>query len=40
MSMDEYYKEMEILMMCANLEEESEALMARFMGGLNPKIRE
>lgn len=37
-SVDEYYKEMEIAMMRANVEEDREATMARFLHGLNPDI--
>ncbi|XP_057719736.1 uncharacterized protein LOC130934169 [Arachis stenosperma] len=37
-SVDEYHKEMEMLLIQANIEEESEATMARFLGGLNRDI--
>ena len=34
-SVDDYYKEMEIAMIWANVEEDREATMARFLNGLN-----
>ena len=34
-SVDEYYKEMEIVKIWANVEEDSEATIARFLNGLN-----
>ncbi|KAL0295326.1 UNVERIFIED_CONTAM: hypothetical protein Sradi_6841100 [Sesamum radiatum] len=37
-SVDEYYKEMEIAMIRANVEEDQEATMARFLSGLNREI--
>ncbi|KAI3469143.1 hypothetical protein Pfo_025806 [Paulownia fortunei] len=37
-SVDEYYKEMEIAMIRANVEEDREATMARFLHGLNREI--
>ncbi|KAL0405169.1 UNVERIFIED_CONTAM: hypothetical protein Slati_3830800 [Sesamum latifolium] len=37
-SVDEYYKEMEIAMIKANVEEDREATMARFLSGLNQEI--
>jgi hypothetical protein len=37
-SMDDYYKEMEIAMIRANVEEDREAIMARFLNGLNRDI--
>ncbi|GFS39345.1 hypothetical protein Acr_00g0062420 [Actinidia rufa] len=37
-SVDEYYKEMEMAMIRANLEEDREATMARFLNGLNREI--
>ncbi|XP_024007271.1 uncharacterized protein LOC112083475 [Eutrema salsugineum] len=37
-SVEEYYKEMETLMMRADIHEDREATMARFMGGLNREI--
>ena len=37
-SVDDYYKEMEMLMSRANLEEEEETTMARFLAGLNKEI--
>ena len=33
--MDDYYKEMEIALIRANVEEDREATMARFLNGLN-----
>jgi hypothetical protein len=37
-SVDEYYKEMEVAMIWANIEEDWEATMARFLHGLNREI--
>ena len=37
-SMDDYHKEMEIAMIWANVEEDREATMARFLNGLNRDI--
>ncbi|XP_062075242.1 uncharacterized protein LOC133779278 [Humulus lupulus] len=37
-SVDEYYKEMEVAMIWANVEEDKEATMARFLHGLNREI--
>ena len=37
-SVDEYYKEMEVAMIRANVEEDWEATMARFLHGLNREI--
>ena len=37
-SVDEYYKEMEIVMIRENVEEDCEATMARFLNGLNHDI--
>ena len=37
-SVDEYYKEMEVAMIRANVEEDQEATMARFLAGLNREI--
>lgn len=37
-SLDEYYKEIEVSMIRANIEEDLEATMARFMSGLNQEI--
>jgi hypothetical protein len=37
-SVDEYYKEMEVAMIQANVEEDREATMARFLYGLNCEI--
>ena len=39
-SVEEYYKEMEILMMQAKVEEDDEVTMARFLNGLENDIRE
>ena len=36
--MDDYYKEMEIAMIRANVEEDREATMAKFLNGLNRDI--
>ena len=36
--MDDYHKEMEIAMIWANVEEDREATMARFLNGLNRDI--
>ena len=38
MSVENYYKEMEIAMIRANIEEDQETTMARFVGGLNKEI--
>jgi hypothetical protein len=35
---DDYYKEMEIALIRANVEEDREATMARFLNGLNRDI--
>ena len=37
--MEEYYKEMEVVMARANIEEHREATMARFQAGLNLEIQ-
>ena len=37
-SVDEYYKEMEVVMIRANVEEDKEATMVRFLVGLNKEI--
>ncbi|KAH9698046.1 hypothetical protein KPL71_023856 [Citrus sinensis] len=37
-SVEDYHKEMEIIMIQANIEEEREAIMARFLHGLNQDI--
>uniref|UniRef100_A0A7N2M5G4 Reverse transcriptase n=1 Tax=Quercus lobata TaxID=97700 RepID=A0A7N2M5G4_QUELO len=39
-SVEDYYKEMEIAMICANVEEDREATMARFLLGLNREIHD
>nr|XP_027122204.1 uncharacterized protein LOC113739159 [Coffea arabica] len=38
-SVDEYHKQMEVAMIRANVQEDPEATMARFLNGLNPEIR-
>lgn len=37
-SVDEYYKEMEVVKVRANMEKDSEATMASFLNGLNRDI--
>ena len=37
-TVEDYYKEMEMLMMRLNMNEDREATMARFLGGLNREI--
>jgi len=37
---EEYYKEMEMALVRANIKEESKDTMARFLNGLNPEIRD
>ena len=37
-SVDEYYKEIEVAMIQANIEVDCESTMARFLNGLNPNI--
>ncbi|XP_056855374.1 uncharacterized protein LOC130504765 [Raphanus sativus] len=39
-SVEEYYQEMELLMLRAKISEDSEATMARFLGGLNREIQD
>src|SRR5215470_880857 len=39
-SVDEYYKELEIAIIRANVEEDREVTMARFLNGLNGDIRD
>ncbi|XP_071928142.1 uncharacterized protein [Coffea arabica] len=39
-SVDEYHKEMEVLMLRADVQEDPEATMARFLNGLRPEIAE
>ncbi|XP_019056297.1 PREDICTED: LOW QUALITY PROTEIN: uncharacterized protein LOC109116034 [Tarenaya hassleriana] len=39
-SVEEYYKEMEILMIRANVDEDRESTMDRFIGGLNQEIQD
>lgn len=36
--MEDYYKEMEMTLMRANVVEDREAIIARFVGGLNREI--
>ena len=38
LTMEEYYKEMEMALVRANIEEETEDTMARFLSGLNLDI--
>ncbi|XP_025981724.1 uncharacterized protein [Glycine max] len=40
LTVEEYYKEMEMALVRANIEENSEDTMARFLNGLNPEIRD
>jgi len=40
LTLEEYYKEMKITLMRANIEEETEDTMARFLSGLNLDIRD
>ena len=40
MSVDEYYKEMELLMICTGTTEDPEATMARFFNGLNIEVQD
>jgi len=37
---EEYYKEMEMALVRANIEEETKDTMAHFLNGLNPDIRD
>ena len=39
-SVEEYFKEMEVTMIRAGMKEESEAIMVRFLNGLNYDIRD
>jgi hypothetical protein len=39
-SVEEYYQELQIGMLCCNLEEREDAAMARFVAGLNRKIQD
>ena len=39
-SVDEYYKEMEVSMIRANVMEDQEAIMVRFLDGLHSDIRD
>ncbi|KAL4386702.1 hypothetical protein GQ457_09G018560 [Hibiscus cannabinus] len=38
MSVEDYFKEMELAMIRANIEEDQETIIARFVSGLNPEI--
>jgi len=40
LTVEEYYKEMEMALVRANIEEESEDTMTRFLNGLNPEIKD
>ncbi|XP_028223089.1 uncharacterized protein LOC114404211, partial [Glycine soja] len=40
LTVEEYYKEMEMALVRANIEEDSEDTMSRFLNGLNPEIRD
>jgi len=40
LTVEEYYKEMKMALVRANIEEETEDTMAHFLIGLNPKIRD
>ena len=40
LTMEEYYKEMEMALVRVNIEEEIEDTMAHFLSGLNPDIRD
>ena len=40
LTVDEYYKEMEMTLVRANIEEESEDTMTHFLSGLNLDIRD
>ena len=40
LTVEEYYKEMDMALMRANIEEETEDTMTRFLSGLNPDIRD
>ena len=40
LSVEEYYKEMEMTLVRANIEEKTEDTMAHFLSGLNPDIRD
>ncbi|XP_040869840.1 uncharacterized protein [Glycine max] len=40
LTVEEYYKEMEMALLRANIKEDSEDTMARFLNGLNPEIRD
>ena len=38
--MDEYYKEMELLMTCTGTTEDPEAMMSQFFNGLNIEVQD
>ena len=40
LAVEEYYKEMEMTLVRANIEKETEDTMAHFLSGLNPDIRD
>ena len=40
LTVEEYYKEMEMALVRANIEEETEDTMAHFLSGLNPDFRD
>ena len=40
LTMEEYYKEIEMSLVRANIEEEIEDTMTHFLSGLNPNIRD
>ena len=40
LTVEEYYKEMEMALVRANIEDESEDTMAHFLNSLNPEIRD
>jgi len=40
MSVEEYYKEMEMALIRANIDEDNKAIMAHFLSGLNYDIRD
>jgi hypothetical protein len=39
-SVEEYYQELQMGMLCCNIEEDKEPAMARFLGGLNHEIQD
>ena len=40
MIVEEYYKELEMALVRANIEEDTEDTMAHFLSGLNPDVRD